>query len=286
MVLVVALIACNYAGGEGVKSPAGNATQASSIVQCKTGCAVNISRNIAYSIGADAHTRHKLDIYAPQDVPNYPVLMFVSGGGWSSGSKDWVANVGTTFAERGVGVVTVDHRLVPAVTYMQQVEDLARAFAWVKKNITAYGGDPARIVVGGHSAGGHLMALVAMDERYLKVVGHRSDEIMGLVSVSAALDVGDRFAASSGLEAASPTNHVRAGLPPTLLLFAENDLPAIPAQAEAMKIALETVGVPVELAMIPNRDHFNIIHHIGAPDDIATETIYGWLVTVLDLDGG
>jgi acetyl esterase/lipase len=285
MAVVVLLVACNNVGGERENSPGGNANQVSSIVQCRKGCEVNITRNIAFVTGAEAHVRHKLDIYAPQDVLNFPVLMFVSGGGWSSGSKDWIANVGTTFAVQGLGVVTVDHRLMPAVTYSQQVEDLARAFAWVKKNVNAYGGDPGRIVVGGHSAGGHLIALLAMDERYLKVVGRRSDDIMGMLFVSAALDVGDRFAASGDIAAASPINHVRAGLPSTLLLFAENDLPAIPAQAEAMKIALDSVGIPVERAMIANRDHFNIIHHIGAPDDVATETIYDWLVTVLDMDG-
>jgi arylformamidase len=242
-----------------------------------------MTRNITYTTGDNSHPRHLLDIYTPKGVADYPVLMFVSGGGWTSGSKDWLTHVGTTFAARGIGVVTVDHRLMPEVTYSQQVEDLARAFAWLVKNIATYGGDPARIIVGGHSAGAHLVSLMAMDNRYLEAVEHHSNDIIAILCVSAVLDVGYRFAESGDIKAASPINHVRAGLPPFLLIFAENDLPGLPAQAKAMKTALESVNVPVESAMIPQRDHFDIIHRIGARGDVATQTMHNWLVAVLKM---
>ncbi|MCP4371129.1 MAG: alpha/beta hydrolase, partial [Deltaproteobacteria bacterium] len=114
---------------------------------------MEITRNIAYTTSDHSHPRHLLDIYLPKGVAGFPVLMFVSGGGWSSGSKDWVANLGPTFSAQGIGVVIVDHRLVPDVTYGQQVEDLARAFVWIKKNIATYGADSDQIIVGGHSSG-------------------------------------------------------------------------------------------------------------------------------------
>jgi acetyl esterase/lipase len=205
--------------------------------------------------------------------------MFVSGGGWSSGSKDWVANVGAAFASKGIGVTAVDHRLQPDVTYSEQVDDLARAFAWIKGNIAGYNGDPARIVVGGHSAGGHLIGLLATGGQYLDAVGRNLNDISGVLLVSAALDVGNRFGAGEA-QAASPINHVRAGLPPFLLLSAEDDMPGINEQAGAMKLTLETTGVPVESVTIPRRDHFNIVHYIGAPADLATQTMYNWLISI------
>lgn len=238
-------------------------------------------RNITYTTGEGTHPRHQLDIYAPERAEKYPLLMFVSGGGWSSGSKDWIAHLGVTFAAQGIGVVTVDHRLIPEVTYARQVEDLAQAFAWIKANVAAYGGDPSRIVVGGHSAGGHLMSLLAMDRRYLAGVGCQSDDISGVLLASAVLDVGDQFVGSGDDEAASPLNHVRSGLPPFLLLCAQDDLPGLPGQAQAMASALQAEGVPVESAVIENRNHFDIIHYIGSPGDVATQTMFGWMKSLL-----
>ena len=231
-------------------------------------------RNIAYS---NTHPRHRLDIYRPKGVTNYPVLMFVSGGGWSSGSKAWVANVGTAFAKQGIGVVIVDHRLQPEVSYAGQVEDLAQAFAWIKQHITTYGGDPSRLIVGGHSAGGHLISLLAMDARYLNAVGYGLSDIVGVISVSGALDVGNRFGGSGDSRVASPINHVRAGLPPFLLMWAEHDFPQLPTQANRMKAALDAVGVSVKRAEIANRDHFDITQHIGSQNDDATRIISEWM---------
>ena len=220
------------------------------------------------------HSRHLLDIYVPQGVTEYPVLMFVSGGGWSAGSKAWIANIGTTFAAKGIGVVTVDHRLIPEVQYEEQVEDLAKAFSWLKANIGQYGGDASRLIIGGHSAGGHLISLLAMDERYLAAVGHRCDEIAGVIAISAALDVGNRFGDDAS---ASPINHLRPGLPPFLLLWAENDFPQLSGQAKRMQEALQSVAVPVECAEVPQRDHFDITHRIGTRGDMATTLMTEWL---------
>ncbi|MGB0388252.1 MAG: alpha/beta hydrolase [Ardenticatenaceae bacterium] len=237
-------------------------------------------RNIAYS---NTDRRHRLDIYRPKGITNYPILMFVSGGGWSSGSKAWVANVGALFAKQGIGVVTVEHRLQPQVTYSEQVEDLAHAFAWIKQDITTYGGDPTRIIVGGHSAGGHLISLLAMDEGYLSAVGHTSADIVGVLPVSGALDVGNRFGRLADSQAASPINHVRAGLPPFLLIWAENDLPQLATQAEGMKAKLEAVGVPVEGAEIPGCDHFNIIQNMDWPGDEGKPIISAWMKKIFTL---
>jgi acetyl esterase/lipase len=238
---------------------------------------VTLTRNIAYS----EDSRHRLDVYAPDGVENFPVVMYVSGGGWTSGSKDWIANLGMAIASGGIGVVTVDHRLVPTVTIAEQAEDLALAFAWIVENIADYGGDPARIVVGGHSAGGHLTSLMAMDAHYLESVGHSTQDIAGILPISGVLDVGDDMGA--GL---SPTEYFRADLPPFLLLVAAGDSSRIAASASVFEAQLNALDVPARREIIAGRDHFSIMRNIGQPDDEATRLIFEWLTELFDNSEG
>src|SRR5262245_21362401 len=118
-----------------------------------------------------APERCELDIFRPKGAKGYPVLFLVHGGAWLHGSKKDLRirgigivysyrKVGQFFAEQGLGVVMPNYRLSPAVKHPEHVKDVARAFAWTRKNIAAYGGDPDRIILAGHSAGGHLVSLL------------------------------------------------------------------------------------------------------------------------------
>jgi acetyl esterase/lipase len=229
---------------------------------------VSITKNIAYVEGDNADPRHMLDIYAPEGVEDFPVLMYVSGGGWTSGSKDWIAPLGMTFAARGIGVVTVDHRLAPDVTTAQQAEDLARAFEWITQHIAEYGGDPTRIVVGGHSAGGHLTSLMVMDAQYLEAVGHSLDDITGVLPMSGVLDAGGDF---------SPLQHLQRDLPPFLLLVAEGDSSGVIAVAGRFEEELTALDVPARREIIAERDHFSIMRRIGEPEDETARLMFEWM---------
>ncbi len=119
---------------------------------------------------ADNNSRHTLDVFSPKGVKNAPVLIFVHGGGWVFGDKNMFGyhrSVGLFMASHGVVTVNVNYRLSPEVRHPEHVEDVARAYAWVRRNIANYGGDPDRIILCGHSAGGHIATLLATDERYL-----------------------------------------------------------------------------------------------------------------------
>lgn len=126
-----------------------------------------------------------LDVYTPHKSGNNPVLVWVHGGGWSEGDKKTIVtspvDMPKVFCAEKFVVVSVNYRLSPAVKFPVHPQDVASAIAWVKANITKYGGDPKRINLAGHSAGAHLTALICTDEKYLKAVGLNLSDIKSAV---------------------------------------------------------------------------------------------------------
>src|SRR5262249_50373860 len=144
------------------------------------------------------------------------------------------------------------HRLAPKDKFPAQAEDVAAAFAWVKKNIEARGGDPKRIILMGHSSGAHLSLLCATDPKYLAAHKLSPADITGVVGLSTPVDLepregkkgfGDALMAGKGADVfsrdaavmkdASPIQHVSKDLPPTLLVVGERDFPMLGADAKA-----------------------------------------------------
>ena len=103
----------------------------------------------------------------------------------------------------------VNYRLSPAVSHPAHIEDAAASFAWVKRHIAEYGGDPNQIFVVGHSAGAYLLALLATDERYLAAHGLSARDIRGLVPVSAFFWVERSGVAPVGRRYVAPTRRYR-----------------------------------------------------------------------------
>jgi acetyl esterase/lipase len=117
--------------------------------------------------------RQTLDIFAPEGRAGqrFPVVIFAHGGTWMAGDKNFFGmyrGVGRYLAKNGIVAVLINYRLSPAVKHPEHARDVARAVAWTCRSIDRYGGDPRRIVLAGHSAGAHLITLVATDETYLK----------------------------------------------------------------------------------------------------------------------
>lgn len=248
---------------------------------------VEVIADIRYNADAPNESpRHTLDLYRPIGPTDYPVLLYVHGGAWVSGSKADAAAVGNTLAANGIGVVAINYRLSPEVTHPAHMQDVARAFAWTIENIAGWGGDPEKIFIGGHSAGGHLTTLLALDDRYLADIGQWSDKILGIISFSGVYVIEDwimDYADGAfpddqlGRYAASPYVHVHAGAPPMLLLVARNDYPQLIGEAKLMTRALENVEVPVELHTIPNRDHYSLISLFGNDNDTALGVVMTWI---------
>ena len=231
---------------------------------------VEIKKDIAYYEGEDADkVRHKLDLYLPKDQKDFPVVMFVHGGAWIFGSKSFPpmhADVGKFFAQHGIGCVVPNYRLSPGVKHPEHVKDVARAFAWMKKNIKNYGGDPDQLFLTGHSAGGHLVALLATDDTYLKAEGCTLKDIKGVMPVSGVykIDPPQLFENVFGkdeevLKKASPINDVHEGEPPFLIICADKDLPGIAACSGDFCKVFKDAKLSAELLKVEDRDHMSIL---------------------------
>jgi acetyl esterase/lipase len=151
-------------------------------------CAVECIRDVPYYDGPDADPlRHHLDLFLPRGEKDFPVVVLVHGGAWIMGDNrccGLYSSVGEFLAGQGIGAVLPNYRLSPGVKHPKHVKDVARAVAWTYKHIAEHGGRPDRIFLCGHSAGGHLVALLATDERYLKAEGLPASAIRGVIAVS------------------------------------------------------------------------------------------------------
>lgn len=242
--------------------------------------------DLPYYDGADADkVKHKLDLYLPKGRADFPVIFFVHGGAWSHGDKDSPLNIyknfGTFWARRGIGAVVTNYRLSPKVTHPAHIRDVARAFAWTYRHVGEYGGRQDELFVCGHSAGGHLVSLLATDESYLKAEGVSPKAIRGAIPMSGVY----RLAGGNGLmknvfgddkvcRAASPMTHIRPGEPPFLIIYAENDLaPCGKAPSEAFCKALVENQCSATSCEVKDRNHISLILKVSREHDPAAEAI-------------
>lgn len=252
-----------------------------------------VARDIPYS---EADARTKLDVYAPAEGGNHPVVVWVHGGGWRRGDKANVDEKPRAFNARGYVFVAVNYRLPPAGTYQQQAEDVARAARWVRDHIKEYGGDPNRIALGGHSAGAHLTALVATDGRYLEKAGVKLAGLAGaLLLDGAAYDVPrqierarlpairtlylDAFTQDEKAQReASPVSHIAKGkgIPPFLILHIANREDS-KEQADELAARLRGAGGEARVVAAEDKTHATINRDLGKPGDAPTEEVFEFL---------
>ena len=137
-----------------------------------TSCIVSKDKNISYLVNGPSVTiQPKLNIFYPKknkkdSLASSPVLIFVHGGNWNSGKKNHYKFLGKNFSKKGVITVIPDYTLSPSADYEQMTREIASSIQWVKRNISSYGGNPNKIFLMGHSAGGHLITLATLDPSY------------------------------------------------------------------------------------------------------------------------
>lgn len=195
------------------------------------------------------------------------VLVFLHGGGWTSGYKEWMYFMAPALLAQGITLVCPGYRLAPGHVFPTGLDDAADALAWVHDNMHRLGTPPGRLFVGGHSAGGHLAALLAVTQ------GWRARRHLPLGLVAGCLPVSGvyRFGAGSGLSArprflgdaadnelhASPALLIDAAVtPPFFMAHGERDFGHLIAQAIDMEDLLQRHGVPVQRQVLPDCDHF------------------------------
>lgn len=239
--------------------------------------------------------RRSLDLFLPSGPGPHPVVIFVHGGFWKKGGRreDYgiYQRLGRRLANQGVIAAVISYRLVPQVRHPSQADDVARAVATVRDNIAAYGGDPKRLYLMGHSAGAHLSLLVGWAPAYLGAHGLRTHDLAGIVAISGPTDLTDlattwagernvplAFGEDRGRWAdASPRTWVREGLPPTFLVLAEDDFPVLRRENEGLREVLLRPNRPHRYREVPARDHATIITRLLEDGDPLGAELLEWI---------
>ncbi len=230
--------------------------------------------------------RQRLDIYRPAAMApagGWPVVVFFYGGSWNSGARAQYGFVGTALASRGILALVADYRLYPEVRYPDFLADSAQALAWGLSHAAEQGGNPQRVFVMGHSAGGYNAAMLALDARWLTATGHTPRELAGFIGLAGPYD----FLPMTNPDAqpvffhpnyppdTQPMAFAGAASPRSFLAAGRSDALVDPERnTAALAARLKAAGVPVSLQRYERANHITLIGAFGLP--------LRWLAPVLD----
>jgi len=222
-----------------------------------------------------------LDLYLPSQQKNFPTLVWFHGGGLKGGNKDGTAKMAASFTKLGIAVVAANYRLSPKVTYPAYIQDAAAAVAWTHAHIVEHGGDPKRIFVSGHSAGGYLTFMLGLDPHYLHDAGLEATDIPGYIPVSGQTMTHYTVREEKGIgqytitaDEAAPVFYTRKDTPPFLVLYADHDM-AARAEENAYLVAIMKGAGNKHITgqLITDRTHGTIGSKIAEDGDPAREAI-------------
>lgn len=246
------------------------------------GGSYRLQADVAYG----SHPRQRLDIYEPVSVAapaGHPMVVFFYGGSWNTGSRSDYKFLGEALASRGVMTLIADYRLYPEVRYPDFLTDSAAAVAHALRQAAALGGDPARVFVMGHSAGGYNAAMLALDERWLKEQGRRPGELAGWIGLAGPYeflpivnpDVKPVFFHPNYPEGTQPISHVSAKAPRSFIGAAKSDSLVDPLRnSQQLADRLRSAGVPVAFRLYDRASHVTLAGAFARP--------LRWIAPVLD----
>lgn len=207
-----------------------------------------------------------------------PIQVFIHGGYWMKMTKDDFSYVARAFAPKGCATVVINYALIPAVGMDELVRQCRAALAWTHRNAASIGGDPDRIFISGHSAGGHLVAMM-MATDWLEFDDLSPtlprDLIKGGCGISGLYDLEpirlcylNEVLTLTGIEAArnSPVQMKPGGSGKLLLTVGGEEGPEYRRQSEDLAAAWRGHGVDVEVAVLEKQNHFTIVEQLSDPD--------------------
>lgn len=229
--------------------------------------------DISYTAKSDplSQSRLKLDIHHPEDAKDLPVIVWFHGGGLTGGNKF----IPGELMDHGYVVVAPNYRLIPDVSVNECIDDAAEAVAWIMDNIENYGGDPTKVIVSGHSAGGFLTSMIGLDKERLKKYGIDADSLAALVPYSGQVitHFSDRKSQGIGeltpwVDRNAPLFYVRKDAPPYIIITgdAEQELYGRYEENLYMWRMMQLTGHPdVKIYKIDGYNHGDMAvpaHHI------------------------
>lgn len=238
--------------------------------------------HIPYKAGPDLspyeQERCRLDVHPAAGTPagaGAPVVLFFHGGAIQGGDKESSRTLAALLNPRGIIVAGANYRLSPRATYPAYLHDCAAAVAWIKGNIARFGGDPGRLFLAGHSAGGYLAMMSVLGPGWLAAVGLAGADVAGIVSVSGQMVTHSTVREERGIprsvmvvDDAAPLRHARGFSPAILLVCAEHDMPARLEENLLMQAWLQAAGHrDVTLLCVPGRDHASVYDECAKPGD-------------------
>lgn len=243
-----------------------------------------------------------LDLYLPTAEPAHPakrpIIAFVHGGGWRIGDKSRVQSKPAHFTSSGYVLASINYRLSPDVRHPAHARDVASAIAWLRAHAGDFGGDPNRIILMGHSAGAHLVALVATDPKLLAEHGMKPSDLLGVIPLdTASFDIErranapairqmirDAFGTDPATQRdASPIAHLQEGgsYPPFLVVYSGERLDA-KGESERFAEALRAAGGSADLVRAEGKDHAAVNRDVGVAGDPMSEAIDRFIASVVD----
>lgn len=252
-----------------------------------------VHRDLFYTEAKDK--LQSLDLYSPPEGKDHPVIVWIHGGGWSKGDKASLQQKPQAFVDQGFVLVSVNYRLVPAITVKDIMADLAKSVRWVRDHATEHRGDPNALIIMGHSAGAHLAALLCTDDRYLKAADVPMTSLKGCVPLDvSAYDIPKRlhdvddgisktFKSVFGADEASqrevsPVHHIAKDkhIPPFLILHVASREDT-KAQAHWLASKLAASSIPARVIAAEGKTHGTISSDLGGTEDPPTLGLWKFL---------
>jgi arylformamidase len=226
--------------------------------------------------------KQRLDLYLPKgQVSDAPVFLFLHGGGFREGDSAHYGAVAEPFLSHGIITAVASYRLTgDGFQYPDQTNDTRSAIEWLFENVETYGGEPASLYVGGHSAGAILSADVGVDRGWMTEAGLPTSALKGIVPVSGPYDLRQPGRAGEGsayaptpelLERASPVLHM--GDPAPAAVVAVGSLEGYQASSMELVEKLEAAGSNATYVLLDGEDHKDTALSMANPKSELFQTV-------------
>jgi arylformamidase len=253
--------------------------------------------NIRYASHAKSEPKlNMLDVYMPKKGSNSPVVMWIHGGAFAYGDKEYVQQKAEYFTNKGYVFISINYRLSPKVVHPAHAQDVADAVMWFHKNAIHYSADPTKIFLMGHSAGAHLAALISIDDTYLTKAGGSPDVIQGVILLDGAgydipLLMSDAKSklkewyiqafgkSKKEWEHASPVHQIRYGkkFPPFMIAYA-GEREVSETEAKLLSRKLTEVQADNKVFSYQKKNHLTISKNLGEENDKTTDDVLRFLL--------